>query len=238
MKIKLDLLAFGAHPDDVDACAGGTIIASVRDGMNVGIIDLTSGEDSETAYGAERVKEANNSAKSLGARFRENLNFPERDFINTKNEDIIAEKIRQYSPDIVMLPHWHDRHKGHRDASDLIERAIQTAKYSKLSRNYKAHKCKVILYYMIHYEFKPAFVFDVSDTHEDKMRALFCHKSQMLMKKNGTFSKKLIDPDFIDAWVARSRWIGYSSGFKYGEAFDMRRSPGIASLRHLLNLYR
>ena len=237
--LKLNVLAFGAHPDDVDACVGGTLAATVKQGLKVGVIDLTSGDNSETAGGFTRVKESLESAKILGLSVRENLYFSEREFKDVENENKLIEIIRMYQPDIVMLPHWYDRHKGHRDASELLERAIQLAKYSKILPASKAYKVRLVLYYMIHYDFKPAFVFDISDTYQQKLKALYCHKSQIFKQGvNGKYTKTMLDPDFFEAWEARSRWLGYSSGFKYGEAFDMRRSPGLKSLNSLTNLYR
>lgn len=237
---SVDILAFGAHPDDIEACAGGMLAKSVQQGFSVGIIDLTSGDNSEMAEGKTRLKEAKKAAKILGAGFRENLSLPERDLIPTeKNENIVIEKIRKYSPDIVVIPHWHDRHRGHRDASTLLERAIQSAKYTKIMPNLKPHKVKIVLYYMIHYQFEPNFIFDVSDTHNQKMKALYCHKSQLFKKdKEGSYTKELYDPDFIEAWVARSRWHGYIAGVKFGEAYAMRRPTGINRLSSLTNLYR
>lgn len=238
--IKLDVLAFGAHPDDVDACAGGLVAKSVKQGLKVGIIDLTVGDNSENGSGSIRAQEAQEAAKILELSVRENLNMSERGLEpSVKNENLIVQKIRQYRPDVVVIPHWHDRHRGHRDASILIERAIQSAKYSKILPELKAHKVKIVLFYMIHYEFEPNFIFDISDTHQTKMRALYCHKSQLFSKdKKGNYTKKLLDPDFMEAWISRSRWLGYISGVKYGEAYAMRRPTGINSLNSLTNLFR
>ena len=236
---KLDILAFGAHPDDVEACVGGTIICSIKQGLTVGIIDLTAGENSETGEGSLRIKEAQDSAKVMGVKIRENFKLSERNFVTLENENLIIHCIRKYKPDTVIIPHWHDKHKGHRDASNLIERAVQDAKYTKILPKIPAHKVKKIIFYMIHYEFKPAFIFDISQVQKQKMKALFCHKSQLFKKnKNGRFSNKLLDTDFIEAWVARSRWYGYVVGVKYGEAFDMRRPTGLKSISDLTNQYR
>jgi len=235
----VDILAFGAHPDDVVACAGGTLIKSQRQGYKVGILDLTSGGNSETAGSQTRLDESKISAKTMSVRYLGNLHLPERKLTSIENENIIVKEIRKYKPKIAIIPHWHDRHKSHRDASQLLERAIQTAKYSKILPKLKPHKVKVVLYYMIHYEFDPAFIFDISKVHDKKMKSLYKHKSQFFHKKSkGVYTKKLLDPDFIEAWIARSRWYGYISGFKYGEAFDMRRSPGLDNLSCLKNLYR
>ena len=134
--IKLDILAFGTHPDDVEACAGGMIIESIKQGLKVGIIDLTSGDNSETAPGSLRIRESQESAKILGVKLRENLNLPDRNLEpSIENENKIVEVIRRYRPDTIVIPHWYDRHKGHRDASNLVERSVQSAKYSKILPN-------------------------------------------------------------------------------------------------------
>jgi bacillithiol biosynthesis deacetylase BshB1 len=235
----LDIIAFGAHPDDVEASVGGTIAKSAKQGFKAGIVDLTSGDNSETAEGKTRIGESVKSAKILGANMRINLEFKERNFINLENEDKIAEILRKYKPKIVMIPYWDDRHYGHRDASFLLERAIQSAKYRKILPKITPHKVMNVLYYMMHYDFKPSFVFDISETFKIKMKALFCHKSQLFLRsKKGGYTKRLLDQDFIEAWTARSRWLGYISGFKYGEAFFQKRSPGINNLFFLSNLYR
>ena len=236
---KLDILAFGAHPDDVDACAGGLLAKCVKEGLSVGIIDLTSGDNSETANGKLRISESLTSSKILGVKIRKNLRWPDRDIQATNNnEDKLVRIIRKYKPDIAVIPYWEDRHKAHRDTSNLTERAIQSAKYSKIIPGLKAHKVKIILYYMIHYEFEPNFIFDISNTHDLKMKALFCHKSQMFKKNiSGKYTNELLDADFIEAWIARSRWYGYKIGVKYGEAYAMRRPTGINTLKSLTNKY-
>lgn len=237
---NLDILAFGAHPDDVDACAGGMLAKSAKEGMTTGIVDLTAGDNSETAGGQDRIRESLKSAKVLGVIVRDNLNWPDKNiYVTNENEDKLVKIIRKYKPDTVVIPYWNDRHKGHRDASVLLERAIQTAKYSKILPKIKPHKVKIILYYMIHYEFEPNFIFDISETHEQKIKALNCHKSQQFKKDSkGNYTKDYLDPDFMEAWIARSRWYGYISGVKYGEAYAMRRPTGIKSLKSLTNLYR
>lgn len=238
--IKLDILAFGAHPDDVDACAGGMLAKSVKEGMKVGIIDLTAGDNSETAAGDVRIRESKKSAKVLGVLLRENLKWQDRSiYTSNDKEDKLVILLRKYKPDIVVIPYWSDRHKAHRDTSNLLERAIQTSKYSKILPEIKPHKVKIVLYYMIHYEFEPNFIFDISDTQEQKIKALNCHRSQQFKKdSNGNFTKDYLDPDFMEAWIARSRWHGYIAGAKYGEAYAMRRPTGIKSLKSLTNLYR
>ncbi len=237
---QLDILAFGAHPDDVEACAGGTISALSKQGKKIGIIDLTQGDNSETAAGNTRLSEAQESAKIMGVIVRENLNMPDRELVPTaNNEDRIIEIIRKYRPNTVIVPHWHDRHRAHRDASILIERAIQSAKYHKIIPHILPHKISLVLYYMIHYEFEPSFIFDISSTQVTKMKALYCHKSQLFKKdSDGNYTKELLDPDFMEAWVARSRWLGYISGAKYGEAFATRRPLGLSSLEEVTNKFR
>ena len=144
---KLDILAFGAHPDDVDACAGGLLAKCVKEGLSVGIIDLTSGDNSETANGKLRISESLTSSKILGVKIRKNLRWPDRDIQATNNnEDKLVRIIRKYKPDIAVIPYWEDRHKAHRDTSNLTERAIQSAKYSKIIPRFKAHKVKIILF--------------------------------------------------------------------------------------------
>lgn len=237
-KVTLDILAFGAHPDDVDACAGGTIIASAKQGKKVGIIDLTAGEDNEQTTGEVRLKEAENSAKILGLKMRKNLKLPERDIYSKETENILVKEIRLYRPEVIIAPYWKDRHKGHRDTSLVLERAIQLAKYSKILPDSKPHKVKLVVYYMIHYEFKPTFIFNISENFDTKIKALYCHKSQLFIKKSrGHYTNKLIDPNFIEAWNARSRWLGYTIGEKYGEGFAMKRQPGINNLHSLTNRY-
>ncbi len=237
--LKLDILAFGAHPDDVEACAGGMLAKSIRQGLKAGIIDLTAGDNSETADGKTRIKESLKSAKVLGVHLRKNLSWPDGNISGEEKEIELVKIIRQLKPEIAVIPYWEDRHKSHRDASFILERAIQTAKYSKIMPDLPPHKVKIVLYYMLHYEFSPTFIFDISDTQELKMKALKCHKSQLFIKsKSGKFTNRYIDPDFMEAWIARSRWYGYIAGVKYGEPYAMRRPVGLKSLNSLTNLYR
>jgi len=122
--MKLDILAFGAHPDDIELSCGGTIISHVKKGMKVGLIDFTRGELGTRGNGKLRIEEAKKSADILGVEFRENLNM-EDGFFEYSKENIlkIAEQIRQYHPDIILANALHDRHPDHSRAAQMVNEA-------------------------------------------------------------------------------------------------------------------
>jgi bacillithiol biosynthesis deacetylase BshB1 len=219
--LKLDALFFAAHPDDAELCAGGTIYKLSKTGKKTGIIDLTLGELGTRGSVSIRKKESINAGKILGISVRENLKIPDGNIENTlKNRIKVISVIRKYRPDIIFLPHFHDRHPDHFHTHELVK---EGAFYSGLSKiktpGLKAHRPGRSFYYMQTYEFTPNVIVDISDAFFIKMRAISCYQTQFYnpdIKAPQTF---ISDKKFMKFIESRAEFYGFKIGVKYGEPF-------------------
>ena len=183
--MKIDILAFGAHPDDVELGCGATIAKSVSEGKQVGIIDLTQGEMGTNGSPEIRNEEAIKAASILGVNFRKNLKFKDVYFKNDEtHQNKIIEIIRLYKPDIVLCNAIKDRHIDHRKASNLVSHSCFLSGLAKLEtsdatgKNQLPWRPKVIYHYIQWKEIEPDVVVDVSDYMDKKMDAVKAFSSQ------------------------------------------------------------
>ena len=179
--MTIDLLAFGAHPDDVELTCGGTLIKAVRQGYRAAIVDLTGGETGTHGSRSLRADEAAKAAEVMGVTERRNAGLPDAALCNTnETRKVVVELIRHFRPRVVILPYPIGRHPDHRIASELC----RDASYLAGLRNYPAdgepHRPEKILYTLAYREdpVKPTFVVDVSDVFETKLDAIRCYASQ------------------------------------------------------------
>lgn len=229
----VDFVAFGAHPDDVEACAGGLVSILTASGLTGAKVDMSAGDLANTGSGEIRAKEAQAASEILGLAYSDNLELPDRELDRRPEyEDLLVDKIREYRPRIVIAPIWDDKHIDHVACSRLVTRALSGAKYDKVkgTLGLPAHKVEAVYYYVIHHEVPPTFIVDITEVHEQKMRALYCHKSQMF--REGT--KELLDPGFIENWETRAKAYGYKIGVKYGEPYVMKTPLGLKSVVPIL----
>lgn len=226
----MDLLAFGAHPDDVELSCGGTLAKMVTMGHRTGIVDLTRGEMGTRGNPELRQKEAASAAKILGVKVRENLGLPDGNIpLNAPVE--LIDVIRRYKPGIVLLPYHEDRHPDHVRASRLLTEACFQAGLDKLVTDFSPHRPDWKLYYMQHTEFQPTFVVDIDGFFEKKVKAIKSYGSQVhspAYKKKKKEKETLISsPNFFSLIETRSRFYGSLIGVSYGEPFWMRTMVGI-----------
>jgi bacillithiol biosynthesis deacetylase BshB1 len=168
--MELDVLAFGAHRDDIELTCAGTMIKLVDQGYSTGIIDITAGEMGTRGSAEERAAEAETAAKILRVQCRDNLGIPDANIeLSRENKLKVVKAIRKYKPRIVLLPYWEDRHPDHAHAGQLVFEAAFIAGLSKLDTGQPKHRPEKLIYYMCHYEFKPSFIVDVTDQYERKM---------------------------------------------------------------------
>ena len=179
--MTIDLLAFGAHPDDVELTCGGTLIKAVRQGYRAAIVDLTGGETGTHGSRSLRADEAAKAAEVMGVTDRRNAGLPDAALCNTnETRKVVVELIRHFRPRVVILPYPIGRHPDHRIASEVC----RDASYLAGLRNYPAdgepHRPEKILYTLAYREdpVKPTFVVDVSDVFETKLDAIRCYASQ------------------------------------------------------------
>lgn len=219
--MKLYALAFGAHPDDIEMSAGGTLSMLHRNGKPFGMVDFTRGEMGTRGNATIRAGEAKAAAKILGAEVRVNLGVPDSDIErNRKNLLKTIEVIRKYQPEIVFAPYREERHPDHAHAHELVRDAIFYAGLIKLKTgNLGPHRPKHAFYYMQHHTFIPTFYVDISNDFETKVAAIKAHKSQFFNPGSKDPQTILSTPEFMEYLLGRMRYHGRLAGVRYAEPF-------------------
>jgi len=237
--MKVDILAFGAHPDDVEMGCGGTIAKSNASGKIVGIIDLTRGELGTNGTPELREKEANLASEIIGAKFRLNLGFQDGFIFNNKENQIeVVKAIRQFRPDIILSPTQIDRHSDHGKASDLIYEAAFLSGLSKLETKYENKvqnpwRPRINLNYQQWNDFKPDVIIDISEFIDTKKEAIMAFKSQVL-KDSSRKSTKINSDNFIESIKYRAKNFGRLIDKEYAEAFQSRKNIAVNNIFDLL----
>jgi bacillithiol biosynthesis deacetylase BshB1 len=230
---KLDVLAFAAHPDDTELSCAGTLAALVKQGLHVGVVDLTRGEMGSRGTPALRLKEAKQAAEIIGLSVRDNLGLPDTELVNTRENHLpIIQSIRRYRPHICLLTAPEDRHPDHGHATKLLSDAIFYSGLVKIETKDKARKLQEphrpahILHYMQDTPFEPDFIFNITDTIEIKEKAIQAFSSQFNVADPGDEPETYIsDPSFFEALRARAKQMGHLGGFEYGEGFLYQKKP-------------
>lgn len=224
MNETIDILAFGAHADDVEIGMGGTLAKYAQMGKKIMICDLTKAEMSSNGTVERRIEEANQAAKILGVE-RMSLNLPDRG-LYMKEEYIreIITVIRTYKPTLVFAPYTVDRHPDHGNASRLVEEAVFSAGVRKYMENagLGAHRVQNVYFYMINGFHKPDFVMDISAFMQKKIDSLKAYESQFV-KSDATVDTPLVN-GYIETVEARERMFGKEVGVTYAEGF-MSKKP-------------
>lgn len=218
----LDVLAFGAHPDDVELSMGGTIISFVQKGLKVGIIDLTRGELSSRGNLATRKKETDKASEILAIHFRDNLKLKDGDIeINHESIRRVVESIRRLKPKIVFAPYFKDRHPDHEAAAQLIKKSIfySGLKKYKTRNSLEPFRPRKVFYFMQTYPFEPTFIYDISPFFEQKMKAVLAYSSQFYNPNNTESETFISTPEFLNYLKSRSEYFGFFIGKQYGEPF-------------------
>ena len=225
LKEKLDVLFFGAHPDDIELTCGGTIVKLVESGKKTGIIDLTRAELSSRGNPELREEETKKASAVLGTDVRENLNLKDGCIINDEaSREKVITAIRTYAPDIVFAPYPNDRHPDHINASNLIRESCFFSGLSKIKTGeLSPHRPGRVFYYPQAYEIPVSFIVDISGAFEKKMEAIKCYGSQFF---NPAYPGDKDEPGtlisselFYKMIEARARNYGFKIGAEFGEAF-------------------
>ncbi len=235
--MKLDILAFGAHPDDVELSCSGTILKHISQGKKVGIIDLTRGELGTRGSAEIRIRESSRAAKILGVSVRENMKFKDGFFLNDKKHQIeIIKKIRQYQPEIVLANAPSDRHPDHGRSSQLISDACFYSGLVKIvtGKNQKAWRPKAVYFYIQDRYIKPDFVVDISEFMEKKTESIFAFSSQFYKAGSNEPETPISSPYFIEFVKSRNSGFGREIGVRYAEGFVANHRVGVHSLFDLL----
>lgn len=221
--MKLDILAFGAHPDDVELSCSGTILKHVSLGRKVGIIDLTRGELGTRGTVAIRAKEASKAAKILGVSFRENLKMADGFFQNDKKHQLaVIKKIRQYQPDVVLANAVQDRHPDHGRAAQLVADACFLAGLVKIKTGIlKPWRPKVVYHYIQYRKLKADFAVDITPFMEKRMETIKAYGSQFHDPRSKEPYTLISDPRFLEYVRTREAEYGKILNVQYAEGYNV-----------------
>lgn len=240
--MKLDILVFGAHPDDAELGAGATIAKEVANGKKVGIVDLTRGELGTRGTAEIRDEEATNAAKILGISVRENLEFSDGFFVNDKQHQLeIIRMIRRFQPEIVLCNAVDDRHIDHGKAAKLVSDACFLSGLIKIDTKSDGDdqwqnpwRPKVVYHYIQWKNLEPDFVVDVSEYIEKKTEAILAYSSQFYDPNSDEPETPISSKNFIDSVNYRARDLGRMVGVAHAEGFTVERYPAVRSLSDLI----
>ena len=238
--MKLDILAFGAHPDDVELGCAGTILKEVSLGKKVGIIDLTRGELGTRGSAAIRDEEAKAAAAILGVSVRENLAMRDGFFVNDEKHQLeIIKRIRKYQPDIVLCNAIDDRHIDHAKGSKLVSDACFLSGLIKIETELdeqpqKAWRPKLVYHYIQWKNIEPDFVVDITGFTDKKIESILAYRSQFYDPNSTEPESPITSKNFFESLNYRSRDLGRLVGLDYAEGFTIERCLAVNSLADLL----
>ena len=233
--MKLDILVFGAHPDDVELGCAGTILKHIKQGLKVGIIDFTKGELGTRGTSETRTEETENATKILGVKMRENMGFKDGFFQNDESHKLeLIKKIRQYRPEIVITNAPSDRHPDHGKASNLTIESCFLAGLEKIETGQEVWRPKHIYHYIQFNTILPDFVVDISDEMERKIESIICYKTQFYNPDSTETETIISSADFLESVRYRAMDLGRQSDCKYAEGFITNQTLKVNSLKDLI----
>lgn len=238
--MKLDILAFGAHPDDVELGCAATIAKEISLGKKVGIIDLTRGELGTRGSAEIRDKEAAKAAEILGISIRENLGFADGFFLNDKKHQLeIIKMIRKYKPEIVLCNAIEDRHIDHQKGSSLVSDACFLSGLLKIEteiegKQQEKWRPKKVYHYIQWKNITPNFVVDVTGFMHKKTASVMAYSSQFYDAKSKEAQTPITSKNFTDSIEYRARDLGRLIGVEFAEGFTSERYVAVENLDKLI----
>ncbi len=238
--MQIDVLAIGAHPDDIELACGGTIAKLVKQGYGVALADVTQGELGTRGTKEIRAKEAENAAHILGVKTRRNLRIPDGNVeVNKTNVQKLVVLIRELKPTILIIPHSVERHPDHVNTHHLAKQAWYYAGLQKLKTTLGGAKQLPFrphhyFEFMQWHEFNSSFIVDITDSYDTKMLAVRAHASQFFNPKSKEPETKLSTPEFLQTIETRAQYYGQRIGVKYGEPFLTQYSLGVKDVFDLM----
>lgn len=227
--MKVDVLAIGAHPDDVELGCGGTIAKLISEGKKVAIIDLTEGELGTRGTNETRAQEAATASEILGISARENLKMKDGFIINSQEYQFrIIEMIRKYQPEIVLCNAIDDRHPDHAKAAKLVSDACFLSGLVKIKTDYegksqKFWRPKQVFHYIQWKNIEPDFVMDISGFLDKKIEACLAYKTQFYDPTSTEPMTPIATKDFLESLTYRAQDLGRLSGVEYAEGFTTEK---------------
>jgi bacillithiol biosynthesis deacetylase BshB1 len=233
---KLDILAFGAHPDDVELGCSGTLLGAIAEGKKVGVIDLTKGELGTRGTTSQRLKEAQLASEVLGLTVRENLGMADGFFKNNQEHQFaIIETIRRFQPSIIFCNAPEDRHPDHGRAASLVEEAAFLSGLNKINTMHngvaqEAWRPTQVFHYIQSRSLTPNFVVDISKHINKKMESIMAHSSQFFDPNSNEPDTFISSAAFLEFVKGRAKELGQQIGVEYAEGFITKKILGIGSL--------
>jgi N-acetylglucosamine malate deacetylase 1 len=243
--MKLDLLAIGVHPDDVELGCSGTIIKEIKKGKKAGVLDLTQGELGSRGTVETRHEEAAKAAKIMGVQIRENLKMADGFFKNDEEHQrklIVA--LRKFQPEIVITNALSDRHPDHGRAAKLttdscfLSGLIKVKTKDEKGKDQEPWRPKYVFHYIQDRYHEPDFIIDITDVFEQRMEAIKAYTTQFYNPDNEDDGPQtyISTSAFLESVIARARVIGKKIGVQYGEGFNSEKSLGIKDLDSFIRI--
>ncbi|MBW8359470.1 MAG: bacillithiol biosynthesis deacetylase BshB1 [Weeksellaceae bacterium] len=227
--MKVDILAIGAHPDDVELGCGGTIAKLISEGKTAAIVDLTEGELGTRGTNITRAQEAAEASKILNISARENLKMKDGFLLNTEAQQLeIVKVIRKYQPDIIFANAIEDRHPDHAKAAKLVSDSCFLAGLVKIKTDLDGDvqgpwRPKHVFHYIQWKHITPDFVVDISDFMDRKIEACLAYKTQFYDPDSQEPMTPIATKDFLESLTYRAQDLGRLSGVRYAEGFTTER---------------
>jgi bacillithiol biosynthesis deacetylase BshB1 len=235
--MPVDVLFFGAHPDDVEWGAGGIALLLRDNGTSFAIVDMTNGEMGSRGTLEQRRVEASAAAEFLGTSNRESLNLPDCGLIDSpENRRLIASAVRRHRPKLVLAPYWKDRHPDHAAAGLIVRNSQLYCSLTKLDDPNSPHKPDAFLFYLLNKFEQPSFVVDTTSVFQRKLELLRIHRSQFekTAEELGVIAHGV--GDYLFGLESRDRYFGSLIGAHYGEALVSDRPMRLSGLGDVLTL--
>lgn len=219
-EIRIDALAFSPHPDDAEMGCGGLLLKLKDKGYRTGIIDLTRAELSTNGNLKTREEEIKEASKILGLDIRENLGLEDANIKNDYDSRLkVISAIRKYRPGLALIPFWRDRHPDHENSYKLLKDAIFISGLKKFKTGLDSYRPDVVINYMLHYEFKPSFIVDISQYYNKKFSAVAAYKSQFYSDVAKKVITHIASKYFFDIINSRHQCSGLKIMSEYGEPY-------------------
>lgn len=232
---KLDILVFGAHPDDVELSCSGALLVEKQKGKKIGIVDLTRGELGTRGTPESRKQEATDAAAIMNVDVRENLEMADGFFQNDEaHQRKVIGAIRRYQPEIVLCNAPSDRHPDHGRGAELVYTAAFLSGLSKIKSEQEAWRPKYVFNYIQDRYLEPNFVVDISPVFDKKIEAIKAYKTQFYNPDSKEEETYISSPEFLDSIIYRAKMFGKLIGVQYAEGFISRKMIGIQSFDALI----
>ena len=232
--MKLDVLVFGAHPDDVELGCGGTVIKEIKAGKKVGVIDLTRGELGTRGTAETRTAETKSASQIMGVTIRENMDFKDGFFKDDEDHKLaLIKKIREYQPEIVITNAISDRHPDHGRGSEITIDACFLAGLEKIETGQQVWRPRAIYHYIQFNYLAPDLVVDISEEMEEKLQAVKAYSTQFFNPESSESETIISSQGFLNSISYRAQDLGRQSNCEYAEGFLAHQMPKVDSLLNI-----